>query len=150
MIHSMNNRTDIDGEYPEPPPEIGPHAERELDLMLAGEKPLAYFSEPTRSPYELPDADFEPYVQSGQIIKRDFVETVKIAGSDEEIRYLYFALPGEEWRIEKAIPLTVFSNWVDPDLDQIERDLGKLLGYSEKEISIYLDWRKQNQRASNA
>ncbi len=143
---------DIDNfpERQEPPPEIGPHEGRELELMLAGEKPLAFFSEPTRSTYELPDAEFEPYVQSGQIIKRDFVRTVKIADSDEEIRYLYFALPAEAWRIDKAIPLTVSSYWDNPDFDHQDTELGRLLGYSEDEISAFLSWGRHLERLRKA
>ncbi len=41
-------------------PSLGPHEGKELELMLAGEKPLAlYFSF-----YPIP-AEFEPYLASG-------------------------------------------------------------------------------------
>jgi len=53
------------------PKEIGPHEGRELGLMLAGEKPLAMFSDIVPSSYEWPDALFEPYVSSGVLLKRD-------------------------------------------------------------------------------
>jgi len=47
-------------------PNIGPHDDRELELMLAGRKPLAMFTEvlPLESGL-IPEADFAPHVASG-------------------------------------------------------------------------------------
>jgi hypothetical protein len=87
----------------EPPPEIGPHEGRELELMLAGKKPLAYFSELTRAVhFEWPDVKFDPYVRSGEIVKRDYLMIETIAGRQEEVRWVFFALPDQDWRIDAA------------------------------------------------
>ncbi len=107
--------------------------------MLAGEKPLAFFSEPTRSTYELPDAEFEPYVQAGRIIKWDFVGTVKIARVDEEIRFLYFALPDEEWRIDAAHRIKWKQTKTKTETEEDAFFIGKLLGYSDHEIACYVN-----------
>lgn len=123
-----------------PPPGIGPHEGRELDLMLKGEKPLTYFSEPMRSSYELPDAEFEPHVKAGRIVKKDFIEDWTIDGRAEQVRFLYYALPNEEWRIDAAIKLTMPSQRHVTDYDEIDRQLGSLLGYTEEEIDVFLEW----------
>ena len=52
-------------------PLIGPHEGRELELMLAGKKPLALFSAPTFEAETLPIKDFAPYVDDGLIIEFD-------------------------------------------------------------------------------
>ncbi|SCA55967.1 Hemocin immunity protein (fragment) [Candidatus Terasakiella magnetica] len=48
----------IDNNLPEG---VGPHEEKELDLMLSGDKPLAMFSDTIPSSMELPEVKFQPY-----------------------------------------------------------------------------------------
>ena len=55
------------------PEGIGPHEGRELELMLSGEKPLAMFSDVIASGFEWPDAEFQPHVSSGRLIKKEFL-----------------------------------------------------------------------------
>jgi len=126
--------------FDKPPPEIGPHEERELELMLAGVKPLAYFSELTRAEFEFPDAEFEPHVQAGRIIKRDILHIQKMFGQDEEIRSLYYALPGEEWRIDKAHANRLRGYLTREKSDDDSREMGELLGYTNHEIDVFLKW----------
>src|SRR5262245_49363302 len=86
---------------------IGPHEDRELALMLAGEKPLAMFSEIV--PIEaglVPDEAFEPHVAAGQIIKREVYEAVlplTVHHPDARLRRVLYALPDEAWRIEAML-----------------------------------------------
>lgn len=133
--------------FDKPPPEIGPHEERELELMLAGVKPLAYFSELTRAEFEFPDAEFEPHVQAGRIIKRDILHIQKMFGQDEEIRSLYYALPGEEWRIDKAHANRLRGYQTHKETEHDSREMGELLGYTKHEIDCFISWRARIKKA---
>lgn len=53
------------------PPEIGPHNEQELDLLLAGEKPLAMFSDVVPASFDWGEKPFDPYVQAGRPVKHE-------------------------------------------------------------------------------
>lgn len=127
-------------DFDNPPPEIGPHEGRELELMLSGVKPLAYFCELTRAEFDWPDEDFEPHVKSGRILKREILHTETIMGVEEEVRFLYFALPREEWRIEKAHAnfMRCNENGVETEFDS--REMGTLLGYADHEIDVFVSW----------
>ena len=125
----------------EPPPEIGPHEGRELRLMLSGAKPLAYFSELVRADFDWPDDAFEPHVQAGRLVKQEFTISLTIHCQEEEIRCLYFALPGEEWRIEKAHANRMRGYTLGRESEADSREMGQLLGYSEHQIDVFLTWR---------
>ncbi|MEQ8392174.1 MAG: hypothetical protein RIB30_14380 [Thalassospira sp.] len=117
------------------PPGIGPHNDRELELMLAGTKPMALFSDAVHVSDYFPDADFAPHVETGKIIR---VEEI-IPDEPYGIRYLFFALPGEEWRIEEALILcrNLRARTVkDHDADSAR--MGELLGYSREDIETFL------------
>jgi len=128
---------------PELPKGIGPHEGRELDLMLAGEKPLAMFCDVVSSPYEWPDAQFEPHVATGRLIKEDILTN----GPDErhKVRHLYYALPEEVWRIQEAHALSLqrFDRWCAEAADACAR-IGRLLGYRDEDIQAFLRWSEQN------
>lgn len=108
--------------------------------MLAGTKPLAAFSELIRAEFEWPDRQFEPYVLSGTLLKREFLHEGMIAGQSEQIRYLYFSLPDEAWRIEAAHQNRLRTQHAGRETDEDAREMGLLLGYSEEEISVFLAW----------
>ncbi|MDK9721649.1 MAG: hypothetical protein OEL53_10755 [Rhodospirillales bacterium] len=119
------------------PPGIGPHEGRECELMLAGLKPLAMFSDASTHCHHFPEAEFAPHVANGRILKWE--ETIDLPDETVSIRCLYYALPHEGWRIEKAhaIKKALFQGLRKPtENDDIE--LGRLLGYDEKDIQAYL------------
>lgn len=126
-----------------PPPGIGPHEGRELALMLAGTKPLACFSELTRADFDWPDAHFQPYVRAGTLLKRVFLHREIVAGMSEEVRSLYFARPGEAWRIDAAHRNRRRTYAAGRESDADAREMGRLLGYSEAEIAAFLAWRSR-------
>ncbi|MEX2642606.1 MAG: hypothetical protein WD270_04090 [Acetobacterales bacterium] len=76
---------------------IGPHEGRELELMLAGRKPLAMFSDARQHRDLFPEDDFAPHVAAGRIIRgeRSFLSHGGI-----DVVCIYYALPGEAWRID--------------------------------------------------
>ncbi|NMM45223.1 hypothetical protein HH303_12085 [Rhodospirillaceae bacterium KN72] len=136
----MNNR-------PYVPPEIGPHERRELELMLKGIKPLAMFADVVSPSFHWPDAKFEPHVRSGRIIKREYLK--ETLDGKYTFRELYYALPNEVWRIERAHELSNlhFDHWSEA-VPKICAEMGKLLGYSDHEIAVFLEWseRKRMER----
>lgn len=112
------------------------HTNRELGLMLKGAKPLAKFSDVKE---RFPDAVlrylrmFDRHVEAGRILRRDeFVEDKQFG----LLHYVYFALPGEEWRIEAMHKLmTGPGRWTRAH----EREEGELLGYTPEQIEIWLE-----------
>ena len=127
---------------PETPNGIGPHEGRELELMLAGKKPLAMFSDIVPSSYQWPDEQFEPYVASGALVKKEFL--TETPDGRHKVRYLFFALPDEVWRIEEAYVLSCkhFDAWCQEAEEACIR-LGRLLGYQEADIHAFALWSGQ-------
>lgn len=121
------------------PEGVGPHEGRELELMLAGEKPLAMFGDALGSPYEFPEADFAPYIADGTFVRREVVYRPQRPGVPG--RFIYFARAGEEWRIEAMhrINERLFAHG-EASSPEIERAIGRLLGYSDSQIDQYLAW----------
>lgn len=121
------------------PDGVGPHEGRELELMLAGTKPLAMFGDALGSALEIPEAEFGPYVAVGSIVRRE--EIYRPPGPGVPGRFVYFARAGEEWRIEAMhrINEAMFVRR-QPATPEVEREIGRLLGYTEAEVDTYLDW----------
>ena len=125
----------------EAPEGVGPHEGRELQLMLSGEKPLAMFSDAVGSTHLPPEADFAPYVADGTFVRRE--EIYQSPNSNEALRCVYFARKEDEWRVEALHRiqerLHVFKEPTSPDT---EREIGRLLGYSDAQIDQFLEWTK--------
>ena len=116
----------------------GPHEDRELELMLAGKKPLALFYDPVPECGVIPEQEFTPHVKSGRVVMSE-----RIFHSSEEdtlesmpsVRVVFYAPPEEIWRIDQALSLmekALFQRGRPNDDDDVQ--LGRLLGYSEEEI----------------
>jgi len=56
---------------PDNEPSVGPHEGRELDLMLAGRKPLSMFSSVTNMDEWPDEATFDEVVASGRLTKAE-------------------------------------------------------------------------------
>ncbi|CAN7248025.1 hemin receptor [Pararhizobium sp. LjRoot235] len=118
-------------------PLIGPHVARELELMLAGVKPMAMFSvEPGMAP-EYTGEQFEPYVEKGIFVK------FTAPGSAPLIERRWYCLPGEEWRGKLSLMIyealesdTKNSNFTSSDLHRID---GYLLGYSKECVEYFIN-----------
>jgi hypothetical protein len=121
------------------PEGIGPHEDRELELMLAGTKPLAMFGDALGSSYAFPEADFAPYVADGTVVRREMI--YRPQGQSIPTRYVYFACAGEEWRIDAMhrIHERIFERGEGTSAET-EREIGQLLGYAESEINAWLTW----------
>jgi len=107
--------------------------------MLAGSKPAAMFGEAIQFRDILPEADFAPHVAAGRIVKRGYYWGDKESG--HSFVEIYYALPGEEWRIDALHDLSLIVRnklraWTAED----ERETGCLLGYTESEVDAFLEW----------
>ncbi len=112
------------------------HTDRELELMLAGSKPLAHFYDVhPEEPSEdiIPAEAFAPYVAEGRFLTRAYVELSNRAPpkGNEHIRgtlHVFYARASEEWRIDAYILMqatSAKSGWSEG----FERLQGALLGY---------------------
>jgi hypothetical protein len=125
------------------PSDIGPHEDRELELMLNGQKPLAMFTE--ISPIEtgvIPEDEFAPFVQSGRLIMREVFEpTQGMPGRPEKlfIRRVLYAFPEEVWRIEAILLVCEIVARLQRWDEGLERVTGKLLGYSDRQIDVFIE-----------
>jgi hypothetical protein len=118
------------------------HTNFELPLMLEGRKKFAILSE--CYPSEWFDGHlqpFEPFVESGQLVRR-IVDTPMPHLNERRpdldgIRRVYFALPGEEWRIDKYIE--AIDNRTSDWSDGLERLEGSLFGYEDWQCDWWID-----------
>lgn len=114
------------------------HTNRELALMLTGDKPLAAFSEsyPSTMDHEfIPERRFDPYVKDGLFLKKEYILREK---DGRETRVVLYSRKGEEWRMEAYILLKKIaekSGWSEG----FERMEGSLLGYEEWQNDIYIE-----------
>lgn len=121
---------------------LGPHEDRELELMLAGKKPLALFFDTIPECGVIPEEEFAPHVSSGKLVmsERTFQSSEK--GKPEvtiPVRVVFYALPEEAGRIDQGFGLMeeVLSQPGRPNDDDDAR-LGRLLGYTEEDIKQHL------------
>jgi hypothetical protein len=74
---------------------------------------------------------FDRHAASGRFVRREHASTGR------GFRYIFYALPAEEWRVERMIRLKESDSW---SADH-EREEGRLLGYEEWMNDIWLDRR---------
>ena len=118
------------------------HANRELEMMLAGTKPFAVFSHERVDGFNKFDAlaeqDFETYVANGKISEnvRTF-ESSRKDGTSLDIDYYFYALDGEEWRVNAyCLLLEMLHRYTwSPELEWLQ---GKLLGYTDEQNKYHL------------
>lgn len=113
------------------------HTGRELELMRAGRKPLAmFYAHVSELPWEdlIPEEAFAPYVQAGQMLRQDIdLESTTPSGMPTVLRYVFYALPGEEWRIQVMTVLKRSLHSEGGWNETCERVEGTLLGYTTEE-----------------
>jgi hypothetical protein len=113
------------------------HTNRELGLMLRGTKPLAYFMEVVgREPeiYIRYWPMFDRHVAAGSLIKREVIEAIPQLPKLDS-RRLFYALPGQEWRVDAMLTLLNEAGFWSDDR---ERRFGELLGYEGWQIDYWL------------
>lgn len=130
------------------------HTAYELALMLEGRKPFAVFSD--TDPCERLDDHmrrFDPFVAEGRLIRRRLRVPMQKPwrAPDGAVldhwQRIYYALPGEEWRIDAYILLWDVmerAGWNEA----LERFEGSLLGYEDWQNDWWL--RRQRTRRRDA
>lgn len=108
--------------------------------MLRGSKSLAYFSEflghePTvcLRYWRM----FDRHAAAGRLIRRETVEA-EPEQPHLQLRRLFYALPGHEWRIDGMLALV---REPGPWSDERERRFGELLGYEPWQMDFWLTHR---------
>lgn len=105
------------------------HTNREFGLMMAGQKPLAVFVDCKDL---FPDCVaryirlFDRQVASGTLLRFDHL--VNPRSGDHPAHWIFFALPGEEWRVDAYFELLHSHDCWTADH---ERRQGELLGYED-------------------
>jgi tRNA (guanine37-N1)-methyltransferase len=124
---------------------VGPHEGRELDLMKSGTKPLCMFLVDTAAESAVfPEAAFDVLATQRKWSKRSRIETFPTPnGSFCDYRRVFYALPGEEWRIDAMLQVedlyrTLLPGW----RDDLERVIGLLLGYNRADIEEFVKSRQ--------
>jgi hypothetical protein len=109
------------------------HRDRELSMMLAGEKPMSFFTVEEGFTFEyLCEQPFQQFVARGVIEKNEFsLRTL----SQAVVTYVVFTLPGETWRFHCLRFLKTARILWDGTLERLE---GLLLGYSEEQCDEYM------------
>jgi hypothetical protein len=120
---------------------VGPHEGRELELMLAGVKPMSLFAEPAHvDAPSFPETEFDELVAAARLIKRVDIER-RSGARGTATRVVLYAVPDEQWRIDAMLMVrrlyrTLRPGW-RPDL---ERMIGLLLGYERGDIESFLSF----------
>jgi hypothetical protein len=122
------------------------HTGRELALMLAGTKPLAYFTgqyPPAPAVEEIPERLFDPFVEKGRFVKREYVMLACFGGpalqkAGLRTRIVMYALSHQEWRIN-AMTLLMDSASKSGWNEGFERAQGSLLGYEAWQNDIFIE-----------
>ena len=117
------------------------HTGRELELMLSGQKSLAMFYAMAHElPWEalIPEEAFAPHVNAGRTLRQDIeFASTSLAGEAMAIKYVFYALPGEEWRTQLMIVLKRAFHSGRGWNETCERMEGTLLGYTNEENDIH-------------
>jgi len=113
------------------------HTGRELLLMLRGVKPLAVFDYPAGQDFSA-EKLFDPYVEIGKFVKREYCGLRRQRDS-RIYRYVLYALPHEQWRIDAYILLrqVVTEEGWSAGLERME---GELLGYEKWQNDIFIEY----------
>ena len=126
-------------------PAAANHTGRELELMLAGKKPLAmFYAEIGELPDDelIPEERFATYVVSGQFVRGEtMVEAAyhPALKRNVKVKYVFYALRSEAWRIPAMIlAMDVHKKVPGPRPNEaLDRITGALLGYTEAEMDAY-------------
>lgn len=123
--------------------EAANHTNRELELMLAGTKPLAiFYDEISVLPNEevIPEERFRPYVEAGQFVRDEKIFGGRFhpgLGREAQIKYVLFARASEAWRIPAFILVHGVSMQAPRHTEEVERIESALLGYTDEEIDAW-------------
>lgn len=126
------------------------HDGRELELMLAGRKPLAVFHDTifADAAEDEVDRSFAGFVEQGRFVRH---EDRDLWGDPQTVngrtalgaRLRLFALEDQKWRID-AYLLVAKAAKGQPWSDALERLVGSLLGYTDEETQAWTEDLRQS------
>ncbi len=120
------------------------HTGKELQLMLAGKKPLSmFYMIPTWSPMNASylRGSSPTFVEDGHFSKAERIFELGYdprIGRNRRIRYVLYCLKGEEWRLEAMVLVkkaVLNTGRYDEGLDRMT---GYLLGYTDDEVEAHI------------
>jgi hypothetical protein len=121
---------------------LGPHEGVELEMMLAGQKPLTMLNDDTPEGWVHPTTFFQPFINAGIFVARQetYTNFPPHHRGGIPMYYHYIALPKEERRIEEMHQLNIdfYVKKIKPT-PEMERRVGELLGYMEQDIEAWLE-----------
>lgn len=118
------------------------HTGRELVLMLEGLKPLAAFVgsyPPVAENDDIPETYFQPFVNAGRFISREFIQPSKNK-ENLNLRHVLYALPNHQWRLDAYI-LMLRTSAIEGWSNAFERLQGSLLGYEDWQNDEFMNLR---------
>jgi hypothetical protein len=119
------------------------HAGRELELLLAGRRPMALFYDDADDPGDaFPEEAFAPHVARGDLVRAEEILSIPDPwlGAPCRVRYVLYAVRAEQWRIPAALLALRTRLKVNALADEgLERLLCALLGYSEDETAACME-----------
>ncbi|MES2195030.1 MAG: hypothetical protein V4517_11480 [Pseudomonadota bacterium] len=121
---------------------LGPHEDRELELMLAGKKHLSSFILEEGIGREIfPEGQFDRHVAEGLFVKDVRVEQyVSADGEDIRVRSILYATAGEAWRIPAMRTIQDIYHSMGPGWrPDLERVVGSLLGYDRNDVELFVE-----------
>jgi hypothetical protein len=130
---------------------LGPHEGRELELMLAGRKPLSLFSFEAGIQREIfPESQFDLQVAEGRFVKDFRLVTFVSEGLETSMKNILYATASEAWRIPamwvvQDIYHSMLPGW-RPDL---ERVIGSLLGYERNDVEMFIERLARSEKISS-
>jgi hypothetical protein len=110
--------------------------------MLAGDKPLAMFTEYATDSSVIPEKIFAQYIENGTIVMREIFELVKNCSDPHDelhVRRVLYALPDEAWRLDAMLLLCEIYRKQGGWDEGLERMTGRLLGYEDEDIETFLE-----------
>lgn len=134
-------------------PVIGPHANIEARLLLAGKKPLGWvLVEPDELVFDNPSAQAEhearkgldEAVRAGKIIAED-VLVYRLSDANgvvrersEPLNFRHYCQPGHEKDLEAVVAYNRKAfNHEEPDGSLLKKDFGEYLGYRKRDIKLW-------------
>lgn len=121
------------------------HDGHELELMLSGKKPLAFFYGDSNLPSVeagIPEDNFDEFVKEGRFCKGEHLITGAVdprTGHPVRVRYVIYSTLEEQWRIPAMIMVlqTMLRTKKRPD-EGLDRLTGSLLGYTDEQNDEYI------------
>lgn len=122
------------------PAGIGPHEGREIELLLAGAKPVAMFTDFVPECGIIPDEELAPLLHEGRLVGRNGIFDGPNGG---KVRLLAVAQSDASDRLDMLFELMrAIYEGRRPYDESADRQIGQLLGYTDADIESFIIWQR--------